>query len=537
MVSLAARSRSAAVLLAVALSAGTATLLSPGTAQAATRPAQAFDLNGDGYAELVVGVPNETVGVVRHTGAVSILNGSAAGVAATRSTLLDQNTAGVIGGNEVDDTFGRAVASADFDSDGFADLAVSAPGENGADPNDLHGAVHVLYGTAHGVDGARDQRLTPANLGTKNLRGDPLVTGDLNGDGYADLVLSSGSWLGDYYAHWSLSVVYGSATGLDLRTVTHLSGAQSGVPAAAAATSDYFGKSVVVGDLSGDGVGELVVGTRQNNSTGAVFVFPSTRTGGVSATASSYLPQTDPALLAATETEFNDTGLFGYALAVGYFDGDGYLDVATSDPQAGPPGFAGCSRRSECPGAVVVLPGSATGLVPANAHVWSQQRTGVAGESQPGDGYGSALASGDLNGDRNSDLAVGIVGKDLDTDLGENHSEGAAGVLYGGVNGLSGSGSQEWSQRTPGVTGAYRTDDGFGGYLRIAQMGKTATADLAVSVIGKDSGTVDDSGAVVVLYSGTGGLTATGSQQWSQSSPGVAGEPGLEDYYGMMGGF
>jgi hypothetical protein len=184
-----------------------------------------------------------------------------------------------------------------------------------------------------------------------------------------------------------------------------------------------------------------------------------------------------------------------------------------------------------------VLPGSATGLVPANAHVWSQQRTGVAGESQPGDGYGSALASGDLNGDRNSDLAVGIVGKDLDTDLGQNHSEGAAGVLYGGVNGLSGSGSQEWSQRTPGVTGAYRTDDGFGGDLRIAQMGRTATADLAASVIGKDSGTVDDSGAVVVLYSGTGGLTATGSQQWSQSSPGVAGEPGLEDYYGMMGGF
>ena len=96
---------------------------------AVTGAAMPFDFDGDGYADLAVGVWGEDLRGVRDAGAVQVLYGSAAGVTA-RDQLWHQGRKGIKNKLEKDDHFGQALASGDFDADGFADLAVGIPSED-----------------------------------------------------------------------------------------------------------------------------------------------------------------------------------------------------------------------------------------------------------------------------------------------------------------------------------------------------------------------------------------------------------------------
>ena len=87
------------------------------------------DFDGDGYADLAVGVPFEDVRGVTDAGAVQVLYGSAAGVSA-RDQLWHQGKKGVKGALEKGDRFGEVLACGDFDGDGSADLAVGMPYED-----------------------------------------------------------------------------------------------------------------------------------------------------------------------------------------------------------------------------------------------------------------------------------------------------------------------------------------------------------------------------------------------------------------------
>jgi FG-GAP repeat len=83
------------------------------------------DFNGDGFADLAIGIPFENVEGTSNAGAVQVLYGSASGL-----TSIDQFwTQNAIGTDpsEVEDEFGTAVATGDFDADGFTDLAIGAP--------------------------------------------------------------------------------------------------------------------------------------------------------------------------------------------------------------------------------------------------------------------------------------------------------------------------------------------------------------------------------------------------------------------------
>ena len=103
-----------------------------------------FDFNGDGYADLAVGVPGEDLRGRRDAGAVQVLYGSASGVTA-HDQMWHQGRKGVKGALEKGDRFGTTLASADFDSDGYADLAIGILDEDiGTKKN--AGAVQVLYG-------------------------------------------------------------------------------------------------------------------------------------------------------------------------------------------------------------------------------------------------------------------------------------------------------------------------------------------------------------------------------------------------------
>jgi hypothetical protein len=105
----------------------------------------AGDVNKDGYADLAVGVANETVGSAG-AGRAYVLFGSATGLTGTGAQTVSQSTTGVPGGSEKNDHFGYQVTLLDHNKDGAADLTIGAPDENGGD-----GAITFVKGGTAGV--------------------------------------------------------------------------------------------------------------------------------------------------------------------------------------------------------------------------------------------------------------------------------------------------------------------------------------------------------------------------------------------------
>ena len=154
--------------------------------------------------------------------------------------------------------------------------------------------------------------------------------------------------------------------------------------------------------------------------------------------------------------------------------------------------------------------------------------SGVTGESAAvGNGAAASLQS-DFNNDGFADLAVGVRFEDV----GSVVNAGAVNVLYGGAPGLTGSGSQFFTQNTPGVASTAEADDEFGSALAAGDFNNDGFADLAVGVLGESVGTVTSAGAVNVLYGDASGLTGSGSQYFTQNTPGVDDSPELLDSFG-----
>jgi FG-GAP repeat len=197
------------------------------------------------------------------------------------------------------------------------------------------------------------------------------------------------------------------------------------------------------------------------------------------------------------------------------FNGDSIPDLAIGAPDETLGG-------AQAAGVVHVLYGSpSTGLSATASQLLSQDSPGVADTPEEVDRFGTALASGDYNGDGRADLAVGAPG--------ENTFSGVVHLLYGSAAGLTATGSQLWSQDSPGVAGGAEGFDVFGGALADGDFNADGRADLAVGAWGENSA----AGVVHVLYGSAAGLTATGSQLWSQDSPGVAGGPEGADFFGQ----
>jgi FG-GAP repeat len=118
----------------------------------------------------------------------------------------------------------------------------------------------------------------------------------------------------------------------------------------------------------------------------------------------------------------------------------------------------------------------------------------------------------DFNNDGTDDLAVGVPFDSVGAMVGA----GAVTVLYGSASGLTGTGSQLFSQDTPGIPGVSEADDGFGSALATGDFNHDTFADLAVGAPGEGVGTAVAGGAVTVLYGSASGLTGTGSQLFTQ---------------------
>jgi hypothetical protein len=200
------------------------------------------DFNRDGFADLAAGALEETVGSLYATGAVSVLYGSGAGLTATGGRLFTQ-----VGGiPEANDLFGSALASGDFNQDGVADLAAGARGEGVLGLTEA-GAVSILYGSSGGLSATGGRlfiQVTP-EVQAGALFGFALATGDVNGDGAADLAVGAA---GHNEFAGAVSVQYGSAVGLTATDAQLFTQDSPGVPGASE-PYDYFGAGLAAGSL------------------------------------------------------------------------------------------------------------------------------------------------------------------------------------------------------------------------------------------------------------------------------------------------
>jgi len=190
------------------------------------------------------------------------------------------------------------------------------------------------------------------------------------------------------------------------------------------------------------------------------------------------------------------------------FNGDGFADLAVGVPGEDVEAIVDA-------GAVQVLYGSSTGLTTAD-QLWTQDDTGT-DPSEDADWFGSALATGDFNGDGYTDLAVAAQSEDVEAIV----DAGAVNVLYGSPLGLTDEGAQFWTQDSTGIEDSSEASDTFGSSLAAGDFDGDGRSDLAIGVPFEDVEAIGNAGAVNVLYGSSGGLTATGDQSWHQDSSGV----------------
>ena len=480
------------------------------------------DFNHDGFTDLAVGVPQEEGA----TGAVNVLYGSADGLSGAGSRYLNQNTAGLASLPQGGDQFGWALAAGDFDHDGFADLAIGVPGEGVGDIPDA-GAVQVLYGSGDGLTGAGSQLLTQDSPGVassaedRDAFGPALAAGDFDQDGFADLAVGAPSEDRGGITSGAVNVLYGSAGGLSGSGSQLFTQDTSGVGGSAEG-GDAFGSALTAGDFDQGGADDLAVGVRGEDVNGhflagAVNVLYGSAAG-LSGSGSQYFTQNTPGV--ASSAENNDS--FGLALAAGDFNHDGFADLAVGVP------LESLGSLVE-PGAVNLLYGSADGLSGADGPLLTQDTPGVANSAEREDRFGQALAAGDFDQDGYADLAVGVPGEGVGSILGA----GAVNVLYGSAGGLSGAGSQYFTQNTPGVGSSAEFFDAFGAALAAGDFNNDDFADLAVGAPPEGVGSVFLAGAVNVLYGSAGGLSGSGSQLFTQDTPGVGSSAENNDRFGL----
>ncbi|GMU65602.1 MAG: hypothetical protein AMXMBFR36_18760 [Acidobacteriota bacterium] len=288
------------------------------------------DFDADGHDDLAVGAPTKTIDGDIFAGAVFVLPGSAIGLVATSSFALDQDQPLVTGEAEPEDRFGFALATGDFDGDGFDDLAVGVPVE------DSNGAFHVFFGSVSGLSGDDTVYRDETGLGGLSELGDAfaaeLVAGDFDGDGRADLAI--GIPLEDFAATMNcgqVNVVYGGPGGFDFGR-TQFWAQDNILGAGTSENGDDFGWAAAAGDFDGDGRDDLAVGSPGEFVTGprdgAATVFMGSAAGLSAARRRGIASGLDGWPGDATEHE----RFLSNAMTAGDFDGDGHGDLVLGAP-------------------------------------------------------------------------------------------------------------------------------------------------------------------------------------------------------------
>jgi hypothetical protein len=348
--------------------------------------ASAGDIDADGYGDLVVGAPLSGLGT---GGVVRVYHGSGTGLAFQDTMFAPGSASG----------FGFGVAGADVNGDGYSDVIVAAPEYDVTHADE--GAVFIFHGSATGIEYGSDPAATPAHangriLGSQTearlgMAGSPFPffsfpfsgavagAGDVNGDGYSDVIVGASSYDSGQAEEGAAFVFHGGPSGIGQRSAASPDARlESDQPLA------FLGEVAAAGDVNRDGHGDVIVGARGydagQSDEGAAFVFLGSATGVGNGNPSN----------ADTQLESDQGGVELHSVAsAGDVNGDGYADVIVGAPLYGGDGAA------------FVFLGSSSGIADGGPATAAAQLEGLGG-------MGSSVSSaGDVNGDGFSDVIVG----------------------------------------------------------------------------------------------------------------------------------
>ncbi len=336
--------------------------------------ASAGDVNGDGYSDVIIGAYRYPAGGLSQSGKAYVYLGGSGGLGSTPWTAQ---------GDMIDAYFGYSVAGAgDLNGDGFGDVVIGAAAYTNPQVNE--GRVYIYLGSTQGL-GANPSLTIEMNHSEGRFGSCVAGAGDVNGDGYSDVIAGTWYWSGDgsLTEEGRVDVFLGMAGSVGLHETPTFT--RYGESAHA-----FLGRSVAgAGDVDGDGFGDVIVGAYGKRAyydrEGEVRVYRGVADG----------IEDDPVWDIFEGSEY---AYLGYSVAsAGDVNLDGYSDIVVS--------AAGLTDGEDNEGKVRVYLGGSAG--PADTPAW-----GVEGNEE--DLYfGTCVANaGDADGDGFPDLAVSTVDYD-----------------------------------------------------------------------------------------------------------------------------
>jgi len=439
------------------------------------------DFNGDKADDLAVGVPGEGLGNISSAGAVNVVYGRShqSGQARTKSGLkgdgsqLWHQDMLIPGQSEEGASFGSSLASGNFNGDEYDDLAVGVPGKKFGSKRNA-GAVYVIYGSPRGLTNNSSQlwhqdMLIPGQSEGGDSFGFSLASGDFTGDKCDDLAVGVPyeKVKGENKAG-AIYIVRGSSQGLTNNSYQFLY--QDTIGKGKSEEGDNFGYSLASGNFDGDEYEDLAIGVPNENveekdtgyvkDAGYVNVLFGYKDG--------LRKKNDGGWYQERRGGNSEKGdQYGYSLASGDFNGDEYDDLAVGVPRED-------IKNKNDAGAVNILYGSNFGFLEGK-HIQLIQEYPILEKFEGDDLFGYSLASGNFNGDKYDDLAIGVPHEDVAI---KDNKAGAVDILYGSKDRFNRTKAEHLYQ----TKGKPEYNDRFGMAVASGDFDNNGRYDLAVGV-------------------------------------------------------